>query len=75
MDKPFSMICEEFKQNLASLINNCSLPLPVIEAVLQNYLMEVNAAAKNQYHLDKIKYEKFLSEQKDKELKNEEEKD
>ena len=60
MDKPFSMIYEEFKQKMADIINNSGLPPSVIESVLKNYLNEVNNIAKNQYQIDKAEYEKFL---------------
>ena len=65
MDKPFSMIYEEFKRDLANLINNSGLPPFIVEPVLQNYLFEVSNAARNQYQLDKVRYEKSLLEKKD----------
>lgn len=61
MNKPFSMICEEFKQDLTNLINNSGLSAFVLESILQNYLNEVSALARSQYHLDKKKYEESLS--------------
>ena len=60
MDKPFSMIYEEFKQKMEDIINNSGLPPSVIESVLKNYLNEVTNIAKNQYQIDKAEYEKFL---------------
>lgn len=62
MDKPFSVLYEEFRQGLASLINNSSLPSFVVESVLQNYLNEVHEIAKNQYQVDKARYEKEIEE-------------
>ena len=53
MDKPFSMLCEEFRQELADLINNSGLPPFVIESVLKNYMNEVSSFARNQYNIDK----------------------
>ena len=70
MNKPFSMICEEFKQELANLINNSSLPIYVIELILQNCLNEVDNVAKNQYQIDKTQYEKSLLEEKSKDEKS-----
>ena len=64
MNKPFSMVCEEFKQELANLINNSGLPICVIELSLQNCLNEVSSIAKNQYENDKYRYEQSLSNEK-----------
>ena len=73
MNKPFSMICEEFRQELANLINNSGLPICVIELVLQNCLNEVDNIAKNQYKNDKTQYEQSLSEEKNKSKKSDKE--
>lgn len=64
MNKPFSMICEEFKQGLADLINNANLPPLVVELILQNHLNEVSNFVRSQYQYDKAQYEKSLSEDK-----------
>ena len=66
MEKPFSIIYDDFKREMASLIGNAGLPPSVIASVLQNYFTEVNNIAKNQYMIDKAQYEKMLSEQDDK---------
>ena len=60
MNKPFSIIYEEFKQELANLINNSGLSPFIIESILQNYLYEVNNATRNQYQIDKARYEQSL---------------
>lgn len=65
MNKPFSLIYKEFKEELASLINNSSLHPSVIESILQNCLYEINNIAKNQYNAEMIQYEKSLLEKKD----------
>lgn len=71
MNKPFSMMCEEFKEELASLINNSGLPVCVIELTLQNYLNEVNSIAKNQYRIDKAQYENSLKNEENQDALNE----
>lgn len=73
MDKPFSMLYEEFRQEFANLINNSGLPPFVIESVLKNYINEVNSLARKQYQIDKAKYDSLLlgKEKKEKEDKNE----
>lgn len=70
MDKPFSLVYEEFKQSLRDLINKCGLPPFVIESLLQNYLYEINTISKNQYLLDKDRYEKLLLEKEKKDKKD-----
>ena len=60
MNKPFSMMYEEFRQKMANLINDSGLPPSVIESVIKNYLNEISNIAKNQYQIDKTEYEKFL---------------
>lgn len=62
MNKPITVVYEEFKQNLANLINNSGLPAFVIEPILQNYLNETRIAMNKQYQIDKDKYEKTLKE-------------
>lgn len=71
MDKPFSILYEEFRQGLTNLINNSCLPPSVIESVLRNYTSEVNGLARNQYQIDRANYERLLSEKDKREDKNE----
>jgi hypothetical protein len=70
MNKPFTVVYEDFKQELANLINNSNLPALVIEPILQNYLIEIKNVAKKQYLLDKEKYEESLKEVKKNEKKD-----
>ncbi len=60
MNKPVSIIREEFKNDLINLINNSGLQLFIVEPILQEVFLEVRAAAKNQYELDKKRYEESL---------------
>lgn len=63
MNKPSTIIYEEFKQDLANLINNSGLPAFIIEPVLRDYLNEVRLMAQRQYQADKAAYEKSLTEE------------
>ena len=65
MNKPITVIYEEFRQNLADLINNSGLPAFIIEPILQNYLNETRLAMNKQYQIDKDKYEKSLKASED----------
>lgn len=70
MNKPFSLVYKEFKDELSNLINNSGLHPSIIESILQNYLYEVNNAVKNQYNIEKMQYEKSLLEKKDEKEQN-----
>ena len=60
MNKPATLIYNDFRQDLAKLINDSGLPAFIIELVLQNCLHEVKAIRENQYRLDKTEYEQSL---------------
>lgn len=60
MNKPITVAYEDFKQDMANLINNSGLPMFMVEPVLQNYLAEVKMVIKKQYEVDKEQYEKSL---------------
>ena len=51
---------EEFKRDLANLINNSGLPAFVVEPVLKDYLIEIKDVVKKQYETDKSQYESSL---------------
>lgn len=70
MNKPITVVYEEFKQELVKLINNSGLPAFVIESILHTYLNETKLAAKKQYELDKAQYEKTLADQVNSNTKN-----
>lgn len=65
MNKSISIICEEFKEDFANLINNCNLPFCMIEIILENYLQEIKIISKKQYELDKKQYEESIKNQKE----------
>ena len=60
MEKPITVIYEDFKQELADMINNSGLPAFLIESILQIFLDETKVVVNRQYQLDKLKYEKYL---------------
>jgi flagellar biosynthesis protein FliP len=60
INKPMSVIRQEFTEQLVSDINNCKLPLFVVEYILQDVLDTVKSAAKQQCEMEKIQYEELL---------------
>lgn len=61
MNKPITVAYEDFKRDLANLINNSGLPACMIEPVLVSYLNETKIAIEKQYNLDKAQYENSLA--------------
>ena len=59
--KPMSVARQEFIEQIVSDINNCQLPLFVVEPILQNMLDVVKEAAQKQYETEKAQYEQQLS--------------
>lgn len=61
--KPVTLIRQELIENLTNEINDCKLPMFVIESILQDLLSAVRTAAQQQYEADKKQYERQLQEQ------------
>jgi hypothetical protein len=58
--KPMSVMRQEFTEQLVGDINNCKLPLFVIEYILTDILDTVKSAAKQQCEIEKMQYEELL---------------
>ena len=63
MDKPITIVYEEFKENFADLINGSALPACIIETILENYLREIKLIARRQYEFDKKQYDEKQHEE------------
>ena len=61
--KPVTLIRQELIESLTNEINDCKLPMFVIESILQDLLSAVRTAAQKQYEADKKQYEQQLQEQ------------
>ena len=59
--KPITLIRQEFVDTLVEEINNCQLPMFVIEPILHDLQDQVKVAAQKQYEADKAQYEAQLS--------------
>ena len=62
--KPISVVRQEFIEQLIDDVNNCQLPMFVVEPILEDLLKMVKAAAQEQYKTEKAQYEAQLKEQK-----------
>ena len=59
--KPITLIRQEFVDTLVEEINNCQLPMFVIEPILQDLLDQVKVVVQKQYEADKAQYEAQLN--------------
>lgn len=64
MNKPITILREEFINTITETINGSGLPPFVISPILENIMREVKRAELEQLKSDKEKYEKELSEDK-----------
>lgn len=61
IQKPITMIREEFIGSISNLINESMLPPFVLEPILKDMYFEVRAATQKQLEIDKQNYQKALN--------------
>lgn len=64
MQKPITIIKQEFTERLVKYINESSLPPFVIEYILKDIINEVHLASVQQLKFDTERYQKQISENK-----------
>lgn len=60
INKPLTVVREEFKTNLANLINESGLPAFAVTPILEEFAAEAKRAERYQYEQDKKQYEQEL---------------
>ena len=73
MNKPITLVREEFQNDLATLINTSPLPMFAIEPILRQYADEVAVVAKQQLEMDRQNYFLAQSQQQEEVESNAEE--
>lgn len=63
MEKPTSIVYQEFRENLVRLINSSGLPAFIIESVLKETLDEVTKIKQTQFEKDMIAWNESLREE------------
>lgn len=58
--KPMSVMRQELTGQIIAAINNCRLPLFVVEYILQDVLNTVKSAAQQQCEMETMQYEEML---------------
>lgn len=62
IEKPITIVRQEFIDALTNNINNCNLPLFVIEPILRDIYLEIKSLSQKQYELEKAEYEQKIQE-------------
>ena len=60
IEKPITVVRQEFIDTISNDINNCGLPLFVIEPILRDIYLEVKSLSQKQYEIEKAEYEKKI---------------
>ena len=60
IEKPITVVRYEFAEKISDTINNCNLPLFIIEPILRDVYLEVKSLSQKQYEMDKEEYENKL---------------
>lgn len=60
IQKPLTIVCEEFKNDLKNLINDSQLPAFIIEPILRDTYNKVKVAEQTQLENDKKRYQELL---------------
>ena len=60
IQKPITVARQEFIDVITNNINNCNLPLFVIEPILKDVYLEVKSLLRNQYEVERKEYEQMM---------------
>jgi hypothetical protein len=60
IEKPITVIRQEFIDTLSDVINNSKLPLFIVEPILRDMYLEVKSLSQQQYEFEKAEYESRL---------------
>ena len=62
IEKPITVIRQEFVDAIYNNVNNCGLPLFIIEPILKDVYLEVKSMLQRQYEMERAEYENRLQE-------------
>ena len=60
IEKPITVARQEFIDTISNNINNCGLPLFIVEPILRDIYLEVKSLSQKQYEIEKAEYESKL---------------
>lgn len=62
IEKSVMLLRQDFIDVLSNDINNCNLPLFVIEPILKDVYLEVKSLLQKQYEIEKAEYEQKMKQ-------------
>ena len=60
IEKPITVARQEFIDKISDVINNCNLPLFIVEPIMRDVYLEIKSLSQKQYEMDKEEYESKL---------------
>lgn len=60
IEKPITMIRQDFIDALTNDINNCNLPLFIVEPILKDIYLEVKSLLQKQCEIERAEYEQRM---------------
>lgn len=66
MQKPITIIIEEFQHNLGAAVNDSGLPLFIVEPIVREFLENIQYGVRRQAEADRAEYSRYLQEQEEK---------
>lgn len=60
INKPLSIIINDFKKGIETVVNNSNLPPVLIETIMEGYMMQIKLMAKEQSAKELQQYEYLL---------------
>lgn len=64
IEKPVTIVKEDFQKEVIKLINSYQLPLFIVEYILKDLAAEVHVGAQKQLEIDSAKYNSALEKMK-----------
>lgn len=62
IEKPITMVIHEFIEKITDDVNNCNLPLFVVEPILKDVYLEVKLLLQKQYEAEVAEYKRKIKQ-------------
>lgn len=66
MQKPITLIREEFAQNMVSVVNRSGLPFFIMEPIVKDLLESIQDGARRQAEADQAAYSEYMQKEAEK---------